>query len=273
MTHQAREKRNRRRGLLLAILLHTVVVGALLYPFLNGANSTSNTYDTVVLMDFSQSAAAASALKRERNPVKKEFTERAAAPKKPAPPALPEKPATPVITAPEAEPIAVESPEPPKPVAEPEFKADPTPRPVEVPKPSPDPGTVASTVEGTGDANGAGTDTGSPEVGDGDTVADEGDGLSPIGSALEGDGVLVRRVIYRPDLDDVVLQNGTVALNICINQRGRVIGVKWNEERSTIEDTDLVRKAIKKAQQYRFAKDYSAPRRECGVLSIHVKGL
>ncbi len=276
MTRTTKDRRNQRKGLVLAIILHSAVLALCIYPFLTSETPEPQSYETVVEFDFTeQSAAAANAEKRVRNNVTREITERKAAPKNPAAPALPSRPAPPILNAPSPLPPVVDVPAPPVPDPEPEpvLTPDPTPAPVVVDVPAPDPGPPASTKDKDGDANASGDATGSPEKGDGATVSDEGSGKSPIGSALEGDGILVRQVVYRPSLDEVIKQNGSVVLNICINQRGRVIGVKWNEERSSITDTDLVRLAIEKAQEYRFKADYSAPSRECGALSIHIKGL
>jgi len=265
--------KDRKRSFLLALTMHTVVIGICLYPFLTSSLPDQAKYDTVVEFDFTQSAAAASEQVKVRNEVKRPVTERKAAPKNPTPPAVQAKPTPPILTAPSPMPTVKDLPTPPAPTPEPVFTPDPTPTKVVIIKPVPNPGPPASTKDNDGDSNASGEATGSPETGKGSTVSDVGEGKAPIGSALEGDGILTRAVIYRPALDEVVKQNGSVVLNICINQRGRVIGVKWNKERSTIKDTDVVREAIEKAKDYRFETSYDAPSRECGALSIHIKGL
>lgn len=277
MKENIKERKDRRRGLLLAIMLHSLVVGVFIYPFLLTSSPKLENYETIVEFDFREDAAsaAASAKVRERNNVTHPVTERKAAPKNPAPAALPSTPAPPILSEPSPLPPVVDLPTPktPNPEPAPVLKPDPSPAPVVVDVKKPKPGPATSTVESDGDANGSGKATGSPETGNGSTVADAGEGKSPIGSALEGDGVLVRKVIYRPNLDEVVKENGAIVLNICINRRGNVIGVKWNEEKSTIADTDLVKLAIDKAREYKFKTDLSAPVRECGTLSISIKGL
>ena len=264
-----RRKRNQRRGLLLALGLHSVVLALLIYPFLTGFIAPEHEYETIMLVDFTQSSAAASNTERSRTSDLREKAVAKAAPKvdpRPEP-----------VTAPKAPPAVITTPDPAPEVPEtpstiPEKEISPAPAPTKQPKRTPK-AKPTSPVSSSGTAATKSTDAGSPEPGNDKEVADEGEGLAPIGSALEGDGVLARAVVYRPNLDEIVKQNGTVVLNICINQRGKVIGVKWNEERSTIDDTDLVRTAIKKAQRYRFEQDYTAPKRECGTLSIIVDGL
>ncbi len=270
MQKSVTERSNERRSLRTASVLTGLVAAAFIFPFLTQDTPVEKPYETVVELDFTHSAAAASADKRVRNKVEKPTTERAAAPKNPAPPALPTKPSPPVLTAPSPLPPVEDVPAPPVPEPEPE----PTPAPpVVADAPAPDPGPPASTAEGSGDSNSSGETTGSPETGDGATVADEGEGLAPIGSALEGEGVLARAVVFRPNLDDVIRANGAIVLNLCINKQGRVIGVKFNEDLSTITESELIRKALEKAIDYRFETDYDAPTRECGTLSISIKGL
>lgn len=271
MKLQTNEKRNKRKGLLLALFIHTAVIGIGIYPFLLASSPDTIEAETVVEFDFRHSAAAANADKKVRNKVILPKTTTKAAPKNEAPPALPTKPTPPVITEPTPMPPLPDLPEvvKPEPTPMPEIPSSPAPVVVDVPAPGP----VASTSDDTGTSNSDGAEEGSPEAGDSGSVADEGDGLSPIGSALNGTGILSRAVVFRPKLDEVVRQNGTVALNVCINQRGRVIGVKWNEEKSTIDDKAVVQDAIDKAKIYKFERDYKAPKRECGILSIHIRGL
>ena len=257
MSTDLQERRDRRRGIAVALALHTAVIAALLYPFLTGFVSDPEPYEVLVAVDFRQAAAQASAVKTTRTPTIKPTTRVKAAPKREAAPATPVDPSPPILVEKAPRPVVIPPQLSPKP--------DPT--------PAPAPGPVASDVEADGEANSDAGDTGSPSPGTDATVSDEGTGRAPIGAALEGDGILTRAVTYRPALGEIVRENGTVALNICINRAGRVIGVKWNEQRSTITDTELVRTAIAKARDYRFERDRSAPQRECGTLSITIDGV
>jgi hypothetical protein len=85
---------------------------------------------------------------------------------------------------------------------------------------------------------------------------------------LDGTGVITRRVIHREDITKVARYSGVIAVNLCIDRRGFVIAIARNEERTTITDEELVRKAMEIATEYRFEKDYSAAKRECGVLTF-----
>ncbi len=87
-------------------------------------------------------------------------------------------------------------------------------------------------------------------------------------SGLDGDGVITRRVIHREDITRVAEYSGIIAVNLCIDRRGHVISVAKNDERTTITDSDILRRALDIATGYRFEVDYSAARRECGVLTF-----
>lgn len=277
-TESPKQERDKRKGLLIALLLHGAVIAGFIYPLLTGAADDLEPYEMLVTLDFREpkvlSSSSANADTRERNEVKQEVTERESAPRNPAPPALPTKPAPPILTAPSPIPEVIDAPEPPKP--QPDVKPSPTPStaPVVIDVPAPTrPGPVASPHDGKGSASGDGQSTGSPETGSGSTVSDVGDGNSDTGNGLNGNGILTREVIFRPALNSIIRTNGTIAINVCVNPDGNVVGAKWNEEKSTITDLDIVREALAKAQEYKFKRDVRAPRRECGVLSIIVKGI
>jgi hypothetical protein len=85
---------------------------------------------------------------------------------------------------------------------------------------------------------------------------------------LDGTGVITRKVIHREDITRVARYSGVIAVNLCIDRRGYVIAIARNDERTTIKDPELVRQAMEIATEYRFEKDYSAAKRECGVLTF-----
>ena len=243
------ERRDRRRGLLLALALHALVVGAFVFPFFAASSTDIPAYEHLVAVEFTSASAAANSPKRLRNPAPLPRPSAAPAPASAATVPTP-APAEPTTSSPTPEPLVL----PESPTRE---STNPAP----------------AAPEETGRTAGSDAETGSPTPGADADVADAGKGRSTMGSALDGDGVLARAVVYRPSLDEVVVENGTVAVKLCINRDGRVIGVKWHEEGSTIRDLDVVREAMAKARDYRFERDATAPSRECGTLSIHVSGL
>ncbi len=270
------ERRNKRKSILLALLLHGAVVGVFVYPFLVGQDASPQPYEMIVELDFREppmSSSAANAKEKIRNEVKQPMAEREAAPRNPVPPALPPPPSPPILTAPSPVPVIPDVPAPPVPQPDPIPTPTPSTAPVVVDVPATKHGPVASNKEGHGTTTGTGSSTGAPETGAGSTVSDVGQGRSDVGEGLEGTGVLRRAVIYRPQLNSIVRSNGRIAMNVCVNQNGNVVAVKWNEELSTIEDKSIIRDALAKAADYIFAADRQAPSRECGVITIIVKGL
>jgi hypothetical protein len=87
-------------------------------------------------------------------------------------------------------------------------------------------------------------------------------------SGLDGDGVITRRVIHREDITKAAEYSGIIAVNLCIDRRGHVTSVANNDERTTITDSNILRRALDIATGYRFETDYSAAKRECGVLTF-----
>jgi hypothetical protein len=107
---------------------------------------------------------------------------------------------------------------------------------------------------------------GSPIEGNQDGAATSGDGGA--GDGLEGDGIITRKIIHREDIKQIAKVNGKVVLNICIDRAGRVVSVAYDAEKTTITDTDIIKRASFLANQYRYEANYSAPTRECGQLTF-----
>lgn len=123
------------------------------------------------------------------------------------------------------------------------------------------------TVEGDGtETTSPGGSDASAIEGNSEGTAAEGDGDGINGD--DGDGVISRRIIYREDITQVAELSGTISIDLCIDRRGHVISVAKNAERTTITDSDIVRKALDIAARYRFETNYSAARRECGTLTF-----
>jgi len=109
----------------------------------------------------------------------------------------------------------------------------------------------------------------------GETNASEGEGKGSKydGLDLSGNGVLTRRVIYRASLENIIRQNGTFVVNICVNRSGNVIAAKYNPDGSTITEPNLVRKAMDAATKYKFERDASAPPQQCGRMTFVITGI
>lgn len=120
-----------------------------------------------------------------------------------------------------------------------------------------------------GDAREAASSGGSnATLADGNSKGTDAAGDDAGRSGLDGTGVITRKIIYREDITQVAKYNGVIAVNLCIDRRGYVTAVAKNAERTTITDSNLIRRALELAAGYRFEADYSAALRECGVLTF-----
>lgn len=121
---------------------------------------------------------------------------------------------------------------------------------------------------GPGSDGGEGS-SGSSDTGDSDTDGQGDSGDS--GDDFDGNGLLTRKVIRRAKLDGLIKQTGKVVINLCVNQDGKVIFAEADEYKSTIKDMALLQRAENTAAKYRYEKDYTVAKRQCGKLSFIVK--
>ncbi len=137
--------------------------------------------------------------------------------------------------------------------------------------------TSNSSSTGTSNSPGEGR-SGSSESGDANTDgrSDNASGEGPAesgnaGMDFEGDGLLSRKVIHRANLDKLIVQNGKMVINLCVDREGKVIYSEVNRDRSTVTDRSLLELARLTAAKYRYEKDYTVAERQCGTLSFIVK--
>ncbi len=211
-----------------------------------------------------------------------------------------EAPTPPIVTAPKKQPERERKPPvfkpTPKPPVKPTPKTKPTPKPPKKPTPkppvkkstpTPKPGDTGKKAPKANDGktngkktnsdkskNGPPSDTGS--VGKEDNTNDNGKGTAEEDDGFgdfPGDGLFNRKVVYRADVKKLTEFEGRLVVNLCINQSGTVTFAEFNTEESTIKDKSLSKKAVDTVKRYRFAKDYSAPNKQCGKLSIVFDGL
>ncbi|MFK7809874.1 MAG: hypothetical protein AB8F74_18855 [Saprospiraceae bacterium] len=126
----------------------------------------------------------------------------------------------------------------------------------------PDNGTSSTSGEG---------NSGTSSTGDSDTDGVGNSGTS--GNDFEGDGLLTRKVIKRANLDKIIKKNGKIVINLCVDQNGAVIFTKADKRSSSIKDPLLLKKAERAAGRYRYEKDYTAAKRQCGKLTVIIKGI
>lgn len=89
-----------------------------------------------------------------------------------------------------------------------------------------------------------------------------------VGEGAAADGVITRKVIHRADIAEAAEYSGTIVVDICIDRRGRILTAQYNPEKTTVDDMEMVRKALDIAALYRFETDYEAALRECGSLTF-----
>ena len=125
-------------------------------------------------------------------------------------------------------------------------------------------GEASSSASGTGSGQGKGqTGQGQSDRGDGDVQ-----GARP--GFINGDGILTRKIVKRANINALIKEEGKLVVKVCINRQGQVIYSEFDEENSTIQRTELKQTAVRTATNWLFAKDPSAPKRECGRVSFIV---
>lgn len=268
MKREEEEKKNKRRGLLIAFFIHLIILGLALIPFMRYSirEDVSLTEAVeVMVLDFSRSKEGASATARPEP--KEEMVKKSPAPATAEVFKIEPLPVPEVITTTAPEKIKLPEPSMPQTREVPEAKSS-TVTTSESPTAQPSTSETATRDAPSGDSQQGNSST----AGTAESVEGEGKGSRYDGLDLSGNGVLTRRLLKRAKIDALIQQDGVFVINICVNQRGRVIGAKYNEELSTITDMKLVRKAMDAAMEYTFDTDYSAAPKECGRLTITIKG-
>lgn len=87
---------------------------------------------------------------------------------------------------------------------------------------------------------------------------------------IRGQGLGRRKVLDQPNILILADEDGTVAIDICVNKRGKVESAEFNSKLSTIAKKSLVSLSIRKAKDFWFEKnDY---KEQCGVILFKIKG-
>ena len=89
------------------------------------------------------------------------------------------------------------------------------------------------------------------------------------GSGLIGEGLSDRAVEYKPEITDDSQKTGRIVVDICINAAGKVISSKYTQKGSTSADKDLIEVAEKGVLKYRFSA--SSASKQCGSVIIDFK--
>ena len=87
---------------------------------------------------------------------------------------------------------------------------------------------------------------------------------------IRGQGLGKRKILDQPNILILSDSDGVVAVDICVNKRGKVESAEFNSKLSTIAKKSLVSLAIRKSKDFWFEKnDY---REQCGVIMFKIKG-
>jgi len=117
----------------------------------------------------------------------------------------------------------------------------------------------------TGNGSGPGGGTGTGNAGNKTGVGNNGTGMD-YGVGLNG--LLNRKIIKQGAIGKLAEQPGKIAIFVCVDQSGKVVGTQYDIVASTIKDPSLIAKAEAVARTYQWAPDPSAPAKQCGKLTI-----
>lgn len=118
---------------------------------------------------------------------------------------------------------------------------------------------------GTGEGKGKTGKEGNQGDPGGDPDATKLEGIST-GSGTVGGGLSNRGVLASPKVEDDTQKQGTVVIEVCVDENGEVIGTPTYTQRgSTTSDSDLIRIAVINAKKWKFSKgDVS---KQCGTIT------
>lgn len=88
--------------------------------------------------------------------------------------------------------------------------------------------------------------------------------------AIVGQGLGLRRVLERPSILILSEEDGVVAVEICVNENGRVEYAEYDAARSTLDTKSLVSLAVRKATEFWFERNEYP--KQCGFIYFKIKG-
>ena len=255
------EEKNKKRGLFITLGFHAIIVALALVPIMTSMQTIELEEEPVTLMSLKDIKIqddvdfVVNANKKVRKGAAKkpsQTTKKNPDPKpEPTPPTPPTPTPPPVVTDNNIKNPAIATSEEPseEPVQVDEApKVDPTPTPVSTPN---DPAGKPSDVNISG--------------GNTNTSGDGGDGGDD--DSLQ-DGVFGRTVKYRPNIKGLTKDKGRIAIKVCVSQEGTIIATKFLAKQSTLNDAELIARALRAVRRYKFDVDYSAPKKQWGKLTF-----
>jgi len=87
---------------------------------------------------------------------------------------------------------------------------------------------------------------------------------------IRGQGLGKRKILDQPNILILSDEDGIVAVDICVNKRGKVETAEFNSKLSTFAKKSLVSLAIRKSKDFWFEKNDF--KEQCGVIMFKIKG-
>ena len=84
-----------------------------------------------------------------------------------------------------------------------------------------------------------------------------------------GGGLKNRKIVQRPEIVNTTGKSGTIRLNVCVDNNGKLVRSTLQTDRSSSKDADLVATAETLIKQYKFSR--SASSRQCGYVIFEFK--
>jgi outer membrane biosynthesis protein TonB len=232
----AKEKKNKKRGLIFAFFFNAVLVALLAIPMIQSMDNEDPGLEiaeieeqkiyTELPTEFEISPEENSNASSRPDPAPKSEPE-----PEPDPQPAPEEEPKEVVVDENSEEIPVPTPETPN------DNEDIKPAP---PKPAPDPKPSPNT-----NTNGNGS---SPI---------NSNGNSNVWSDDNGNGKFSRKVIHRDDrIKGLTKEHGTIVIRLAVDPYGRVVGAKYQKNLSSIKHDKLANAVMHYLKNYKFSRDY-----------------
>jgi len=101
---------------------------------------------------------------------------------------------------------------------------------------------------------------------EGNSILDGKNTGNAIGGGLGGRGV-----ISAPKITDNSQDAGVVVVKVCVDRNGDVIQAEIRQTVTTTTSSRLKKIALEGARSYKFKKDLSAPKKQCGTITVDFK--
>ena len=122
---------------------------------------------------------------------------------------------------------------------------------------------------GSGTGKGGKTSEGNEGDPDGDPDAKRLEGISAGGSGKVGGGLSNRGIMGSPEITESYNKAGRIVINVCVDATGQVISARFTPQGSTRSDSDLIAIATKNAKKWKFSSSEAS--KQCGTITYTFK--